>query len=70
MKFSKLTKVAAAAIAFGLVATATPAHAANLSGSGASFPALLIEACKAPFAAASGHTFTYSSLGSGAGRSN
>ena len=69
MRVSKLAKVATIALAFGLVAT-TPAHAANLQGSGASFPALLIEACKAPFATASGHTFTYSASGSGTGRSN
>ncbi len=69
MRVSKLAKVATIALAFGLVAT-TPAYAANLQGSGASFPALLIEACKAPFAAATSHTFTYASSGSGAGRSN
>jgi phosphate transport system substrate-binding protein len=69
MRVSKLAKVATIALAFGLVAT-TPAHAANLQGSGASFPALLIEACKAPFAAATSHTFTYASSGSGTGRSN
>ena len=69
MRVSKLAKVATIALAFGLVAT-TPAYAANLQGSGASFPALLIEACKAPFAAATSHTFTYAASGSGAGRSN
>jgi phosphate transport system substrate-binding protein len=69
MRVSKLAKVASLAIAFGLVAT-TPAYAANLEGSGASFPALLIEACKKPFNEASGHTYTYSALGSGTGRSN
>lgn len=69
MRVSKLAKIASVALAFGLVST-TPAYAANLEGSGASFPALLIEACKAPFAAASGHTYTYSALGSGAGRTN
>ncbi len=69
MRVSKLAKVATIALAFGLVAT-TPAHAANLQGSGASFPALLIEACKAPFAAATSHNFTYAASGSGAGRSN
>lgn len=69
MKVSMLAKSAAVALAFGLV-TSTPAHAVDLSGSGASFPALLIEACKAPFATASGHTFTYASSGSGTGRSN
>ncbi len=69
MKVSMLAKSAAVALAFGLV-TSTPAHAVDLSGSGASFPALLIEACKAPFATASGHSFTYASSGSGQGRSN
>ena len=69
MRVSKLAKVASIALAFGLVAT-TPAHAANLSGSGASFPANLIEACKAPFANASGHSYTYASSGSSTGRGN
>ena len=69
MKVSMLAKSAAVALVFGLVAS-TPAHAVDLSGSGASFPALLIEACKAPFATATGHSFTYASLGSGTGRSN
>jgi phosphate transport system substrate-binding protein len=69
MKVSMLAKSAAVALAFGLVAS-TPAHAVDLQGSGASFPALLIEACKAPFANASGHSFTYASSGSGTGRSN
>jgi phosphate transport system substrate-binding protein len=52
-----------------LVAT-TPAHAASLQGSGASFPAALIEACKAPFAAATTHSYTYASSSSGTGQSN
>lgn len=69
MKVSMLAKSAAVALAFGLV-TSTPAHAVDLSGSGASFPALLIEACKAPFATSSGHSFTYAASGSGTGRSN
>jgi phosphate transport system substrate-binding protein len=69
MRVSKLAKVASIALAFGLVAT-TPAHAANLQGSGASFPALLIEACKAPFAAATSHTYTYASSSSGTGQAN
>ena len=64
-----LAKSAAVALVFGLVAS-TPAHAVDLQGSGASYPALLIEACKAPYATASGHSFTYASLGSGTGRSN
>jgi phosphate transport system substrate-binding protein len=69
MKVSKLAKVAAVALAFGLVAT-TPAHAASLQGSGASFPALLLEACKAPFAAATSHSYTYGSFSSGTGQTN
>ena len=69
MKVSMLAKSAAVALVFGLVAS-TPAHAVDLQGSGASFPALLIEACKAPFATSSGHSFTYASSGSGQGRSN
>ena len=43
MKVSMLAKSAAVALAFGLVSS-TPAHAVDLAGSGASFPALLIEA--------------------------
>ena len=69
MKVSMLAKSAAVALVFGLVAS-TPAHAVDLQGSGASFPANLIEACKAPFAAASGNSFVYTSTGSGTGRSN
>jgi phosphate transport system substrate-binding protein len=69
MKVSLLAKSAAVALVFGLVSS-TPAHAVDLQGSGASFPALLIEACKAPFATSTGHSFTYASSGSGAGRTN
>ncbi|MSW40293.1 MAG: hypothetical protein F2844_04215, partial [Actinobacteria bacterium] len=69
MRVSKLAKVASIALAFGLVAS-TPAYAANLQGSGASFPALLIEACKAPFASATAHTYTYASSSSGTGQAN
>ena len=70
MKVSTLAKSAAVALVFGLVAS-TPAHAVDLQGSGASWPALLIEACKAPFAASgSGHTYVYTSSSSGTGQSN
>jgi len=69
MRISKLAKVASLALAFGLVAT-TPAYAANLEGSGASFPEFLINGCKAGFNAATGHTYTYAGGGSGTGRSN
>jgi phosphate transport system substrate-binding protein len=69
MKVSKLAKVASIALAFGLVAS-TPAHAASLQGSGASFPALLLEGCKAPYAAASDNSYTYASSSSGTGQAN
>ena len=70
MKVSMLAKSAAVALVFGLVAS-TPAHAVDLQGSGASFPALLIEACKAPFAnSGAGHTYVYASSSSGTGQSN
>jgi phosphate transport system substrate-binding protein len=70
MKVSMLAKSAAVALVFGLVAL-TPAHAVDLQGSGASFPANLIEACKAPFATSgSGHTYTYASSSSGTGQKN
>jgi phosphate transport system substrate-binding protein len=69
MKASKLVKVAAVAISFGLFAT-SPAYAVDIQGSGASFPANLIEGCKAPFAAATSNTYTYASSSSGTGQSN
>jgi phosphate transport system substrate-binding protein len=70
MKSSRIAKIATVALAFGLVLSTTPAHAADLQGSGASFPALLIEGCKAGFAKDTTHTFTYASSSSGTGQSN
>ena len=69
MKFSKKAKalVLAAVIA---VSGATPAHAAELAGSGASFVVPLVEACKAGFAKKTGHSFVYTSTGSGTGKNN
>jgi phosphate transport system substrate-binding protein len=67
MKVSMLAKSAAVALVFGLVAS-TPAHAVDLSGSGASFPNALIQACKASYTTATGHSFTYADNGSGPGR--
>ena len=69
MRISKLAKVAAFALAFGLVA-GTPAYAVDLQGSGASFPALLIEGCKAGFASNTSHTYVYASSSSGTGQAN
>ena len=69
MKFSKKAKalVLAAVIA---VSGATPAHAVDLAGSGASFVVPLVEACKAGFAKETGHSFVYTSTGSGTGKNN
>ena len=69
MKFSKKAKalVLAAVIA---VSGATPAHAVDLAGSGASFVVPLVEACKAGFAQETGHSFVYTSTGSGTGKNN
>ncbi|MSY35920.1 MAG: extracellular solute-binding protein [Actinobacteria bacterium] len=71
MRISKLAKVASLALAFGLVA-GSPAYAVDLQGSGASFPALLIEACKAGFAASNGgeNSYVYASSSSGTGQAN
>ena len=69
MKISKSLKVAAAALALSFVAV-QPAMAVGLTGAGATFPQPLIDACKAGFAADSGHSFTYGGGGSGTGRGN
>lgn len=69
MKFS--TKAKALAIAALIaVSTATPAHAVDLTGSGASFVDPLLQSCKAGFAKASGHSYVYTSTGSGTGKKN
>ena len=69
MKFS--TKAKAFAIAALIaVSTAQPAHAVDLTGSGASFVDPLLQACKAGYAKATGHSYVYSSTGSGTGKKN
>ena len=69
MKFS--TKAKALAIAALIaVSTAQPAHAVDLTGSGASFVDPLLQACKAGFAKASNHSYVYTSTGSGTGKKN
>ena len=69
MKFSKKAK---ALVVAGLiaVASATPAHAVDLQGSGASFVDPLLQACKAGFAKATNHSYVYTSTGSGTGKKN
>jgi len=69
MKISKSLKVVAAALALSFVAV-QPAMATGLTGAGATFPQPLIDACKAGFAAETGHSFTYGGGGSGTGRGN
>ena len=69
MSFSKKAK---ALVIAGLIAvsSATPAHAVDLQGSGASFVDPLLQACKAGFAKTSSHSFVYTSTGSGTGKKN
>jgi phosphate transport system substrate-binding protein len=69
MKKARFVKAAVAVLSLSFV-LATPANAVDLVGSGASFPAGLIEGCKAGFATSSTHTYQYSSIGSGPGRTN
>ena len=70
MRISRIAKVATMALALAIVAS-TPAFATDLLGSGASFPANLIEACKAGYATSgSNNTYTYASSSSGTGQAN
>jgi len=69
MKFSMKAKAFAVAAVIA-VSSAQPAHAVDLAGSGASFVVPLVEACKAGFAKKSGHSFVYTSTGSGTGKNN
>jgi phosphate transport system substrate-binding protein len=69
MKISVKAKAFAVAAVIA-VSSAQPAHAVDLAGSGASFVVPLVEACKAGFAKKSGHSFVYTSTGSGTGKNN
>lgn len=69
MKFSIKAKALAIA-ALIAVSSAQPAHAVDLAGSGASFVVPLVEACKAGFAKKTGHSYVYTSTGSGTGKNN
>ena len=53
-----------------LIASSSPAFAATLDGSGASFASPLIDACRVDFAKDTGHTINYNAAGSGTGRTN
>jgi phosphate transport system substrate-binding protein len=69
MKFSIKAKALAIAAVIA-VSSAQPAHAVDLAGSGASFVVPLVEACKAGFAKKTGHSYVYTSTGSGTGKNN
>lgn len=69
MKFSKKAKALVLASVIAVSGT-TPAHAVDLAGSGASFVVPLVEACKAGFAKKTGHSYVYTSTGSGTGKNN
>ena len=64
-------KLAVAVIAAtALIASSSPAFAAVINGSGATFASPLIDACRVQFANETGHTVNYSGGGSGKGRSD
>ena len=64
-------KLAVTVIAIsGLVLTSSPAFAAQINGSGATFAVPLIDACKAEFSKDTGHTVNYTGGGSGKGRTD
>ena len=64
-------KLAVAVIAASaLFASSSPAFAATLDGSGATFAQPLIDACKVDFNKETGHTINYTGGGSGTGRTN
>ncbi len=69
MKYTR--RIGALLIAFSMAVTiAQPAHAVDLAGSGASFVDPLLQSCKAGFAKATGHSYVYTSTGSGTGKKN
>ena len=69
MKKARFVKVAIAVLSLSFV-LATPANAVDLVGSGATFPQGLIDGCKAGFATTTSHSWQYSGIGSGAGRTD
>jgi len=69
MKSRKSIATVAIVTSFLLVG-ASPAFAGAINGSGATFAAPLVDACKVDFAKDTGHTVNYSGGGSGKGRSD
>ena len=64
-----LAVVAVAALLSGIFAGPAQAKDVKLTGGGATFANPILDACKGEFATATGDSYTYASLGSGAGRS-
>lgn len=69
MKFSR-SRLLVIPTALILAITALPAHAASLSGSGATFVTGVIESCKGGFNKKTGHSISYTATGSSVGRTN
>jgi phosphate transport system substrate-binding protein len=65
---SKIKAIGVAAIM--VISAPLPANAIDLTGSGASFVDPLLQGCKAGFAKATGHSYVYTSTGSGTGKKN
>jgi phosphate transport system substrate-binding protein len=64
-------KLAVAVIAASaLIASSSPAFAAVINGSGATFASPLIDACRVQFGTETGHTVNYTGGGSGKGRTD
>ena len=64
-----LAVVAVATLISGIFAAPAQAKDVKLTGGGATFANPILDACKGEFASASGDSYSYASLGSGAGRS-
>lgn len=69
MKFSR-SRLLVVPAALLLAISATPAYAADLSGSGATFVQGIIEACKSGYNKKTNHSVTYTGTGSSTGRTN
>ena len=67
---SRKKLVGAVFTAAALVISSSPAFAATLNGSGATFAIPLIDACKVDFNKDTGHTINYTGGGSGKGRTD
>jgi len=69
MKLNKTTAVLVFSI-LSLILSSTPANAAVITGSGATFASPLIDSCRIQFAKETGHDVNYTGGGSGKGRTD